>query len=103
MPIDMAPVHHLELVPLGASAWRLCDHARSAAPGDDPTLIAYVERLPTGAYETVWVHPGPRVETFPSLESVLVAAARRLSTAVTTDSKPVPIPHRAPLSFRRGA
>ena len=103
MTMDVAPVHHLELVPLGETAWRLCDHARSGALGDDPTLIAYVERLPTGAYETVWVHPGPRVDTFPSLEAVLVAAARRLSSTVGTDSKPVPIPHRAPLSFRRGA
>ena len=103
MTMDVAPVHHLELVPLGDSAWRLCDHARAAAAGEDPTLVAYVERLRPGAYETVWVHPGPRVDTFPTLEAVLVAAARRLSSAMSTDSKPVPIPHRAPLSFRRGA
>ncbi|WP_246533570.1 hypothetical protein [Microbacterium flavescens] len=100
MTIEAAPVHHLELVPLGDSAWRLCDRARGHLDGEDGTLIAYVERLPTGSYEAVWVYHGPRVETFASLEAVLVAGARRLATSVSTDSKPVPIPHRAPLSFR---
>ncbi|WP_127475739.1 hypothetical protein [Microbacterium sulfonylureivorans] len=100
MTIDAAPVHHLELVPLGERAWRLCDHAPATHPDDDGVLIAYVEQLPGGAYETVWVYRGPRVDTYASLEEVLVAATRRLAPMVGTDSKPVPIPHRAPLSFR---
>jgi hypothetical protein len=98
MTIDTTPVHHLELVPLGERAWRLFDHA--AADGDEGTLIAYVEKLSGGSYETVWVFHGPRVDLFRSLEEVLVAAARRMSTVVSTDSKPVPIPHRAPLVSR---
>lgn len=100
MTIDAAPVHHLELVPLGDHAWRLCDHAPAHRGDEDGTLIAYVEQLPTGVYETVWVFRGPRVDTFATLQDVLVAATRRLSPMVATDSKPVPIPHRAPLSFR---
>lgn len=98
MTVDIAPVHHLELVPLGDRAWRLCDHAASGA--EEGTIIAYVEKLSRGAYETVWVFHGPRIDVFRSLEDVLVTAARRLSTVVSTDCKPVPIPHRAPLSFR---
>lgn len=99
MTIDAAPVHQLELVPLGDNAWRLCDHA-AAGGGDARTLIAYVERLPHGSFEAVWVIDGPRVNTFASLPEVLVAAARRLAVSVSTDSKPVPIPHRAPLTLR---
>lgn len=98
MTIDIAPVHHLELVPLGERAWRLFDHA--AAGDEEGTLIAYVEKLSGGSYETVWVFNGPRVDLFRSLEDVLVGAVRRMSTVVSTDSKPVPIPHRAPLAFR---
>ena len=100
MTIEAAPVHQLELVPLGDNAWRLCDRARIDLDGGDGTLIAYVERLAGGAYEAVWVNHGPRVEIFASLEAVVVAATRRLARRVSTDSKPVPIPHRAPLSFR---
>ena len=96
--IDSAPVHHLELVPLGERAWRLCDQP---ADGDEETtLVAYVEELPGGIFEAVWVHPGPGVETFATREDVLVAAVRRLATVVSVNSKPIPIPHRAPLSYR---
>ncbi|MHC2998486.1 hypothetical protein [Microbacterium sp. HJ5] len=100
MNLDAAPVHHLELVPLGDRAWRLCDHAEAGVAGGDGELVAYVERLPSGAYEAVWVRGGSRVDVYASLAAVLVAGVRRLSASVSTDSKPVPIPHRAPLSFR---
>jgi hypothetical protein len=101
MTIEAAPVHHLELVPMGDGAWRLCDRPRIPRGDDgDGTLVAYIERLAGGEYEAVWVWRGPAVETFPSLEAVLVAGTRRLSSTVGSESKPVPIPHRAPLSFR---
>ena len=96
--MTIGDVHRLELVPLGDAAWRLFD--RPAAYEDDDALIAYIERVPGDRYETVWVYGGPRVETYASLEDVLMSAARRLSTMVSTDSKPVPIPHRAPLRLR---
>lgn len=100
MTIDAAPVHHLELVPMGDSAWRLFDHAREHLDDEHGRLIAYVERQTSGMYETVWVAHGRGVDQFDSLEAVLVAAARRMATAVSTHSKPVPIPHRRPLSLR---
>ncbi|MDY0911112.1 hypothetical protein [Microbacterium sp. CFBP9034] len=91
-------IHRLELVPLGERTWRVCDHRTT----DDQheTLIASVEQLSTGGFETVWVNDLPRVEEFPSLGDVLVAAAHRLSAHRRTDSKPIPIPHRAPIAAR---
>lgn len=99
MTMELAPVHQLELIPLGDGAWRLCD---SAAPaGDEAMLIAYVEQMPNGAFEAVWVYPAPGVDVLDSVEHVLLAGARRLATMlVTTDSKPIPIPHRPPFSAR---
>ena len=96
--MTIGDVHRLELVPLGDESWRLCD--RPADDESDEALIAYVERTADHRYETVWVYGGPRVETYFSLEDVLMSAARRLSNMVSTDSKPVPIPHRAPLRLR---
>ena len=96
--IDSAPVHHLELVPLGERAWRLFDHR---SDGDEEnTLVAYVEQLPNDVFEAVWVHPGPGMELFETREEVLIAAVERLATVVSMNSKPIPIPHRAPLSYR---
>jgi hypothetical protein len=96
--MTIGDVHRLELVPLGDESWRLCD--RPAEDETDEALIAYVERTPDRRYETVWVYGGARVESYSALEDVLMSAARRLANIVSTDSKPVPIPHRAPLRLR---
>ena len=96
--MTIGDVHRLELVPLGEQSWRLCD--RPAADETDEALIAYVELTADHRYEAVWVYGGPRVETYASIDDMLVTAARRLASFVSTDSKPVPIPHRAPLRLR---
>ena len=93
--MTIGDVHRLELVPLGDESWRLCD--RPAEDESDEALIAYVERTADDRYETVWVYGGPRVETYAALEDVLMSAAGRLANMISTDSKPIPIPHRAPL------
>jgi hypothetical protein len=88
-------VHQVELRPLSESSWRVIDRISSDEEG---MLIAYVERIPPGLYEVVWVYDGSGVSEFTTLEDVLVAAAQRLSSHVAPGTKPVPIPHRAPLA-----
>jgi hypothetical protein len=89
--------HRLELIPLGYNGWRLCNHR----PGyDEELVVAYIERLNSGIFAAVWVCDAQGVEEFVSLDEILRAAEHHLAPYVSTDSKPVPIPHRAPLSFR---
>lgn len=87
-------VHQLALMPLDERSWRLCDRsvARHAS-----SVVAYVELLPTGMYEVIWVSIGFGTSRYPSLEALLRAAVTMMSRARSSGSlKPEPIPHRPP-------
>lgn len=83
--------------PLGDTAWRLCD--TSMEVHDAARLVAYVERVSsTGGYEAIWLGLGIRPSVHPSREDVLrTAQLLRRPEAASTRSKPVPIPHHAPV------
>ncbi|MDR7191292.1 hypothetical protein J2Y46_004158 [Microbacterium sp. BE35] len=83
--------------PLGDTAWRLCD--TSVEVHDAARLVAYVERVSSnGGYEAVWLGLGIPPSMHPSREDVLrTAQLVRDTRSASTRSKPVPIPHRAPV------
>jgi hypothetical protein len=88
-------VHQLVLVPLAERSWRLCD--RSVARSDAASVVAYVELLETGMYETVWVSIGFGTARYPTLEAMFRAALRMLERSRSSGAfKPQPIPHRPP-------
>lgn len=88
-------VHQLALMPLDERSWRLCD--RSVARHDASSVVAYVELLPTGTYEVVWVSIGFGTSRYSSLEALLRAAVTMMSRARSSGAlKPEPIPHRPP-------
>ena len=82
--------------PLGHAGWRLCD--TSVDPADAARLVAYVERTSSGGYEAIWMVAGIHPSFHTSREEVLQTAQRlRATEATSTRSKPIPIPHLAPV------
>lgn len=89
--------HQLVLDPLSDSTWRLCD--RSVAACDADNVVAYIERLPDGAYEVIWVSHGVGMATFATLDEVRARAAEMVAPRrPRAPVKPVPIAHRPPLA-----
>ena len=87
--------HPLVLTPVADRSWRLSD--REVEPGDPAGLVAYVERLDTGAYQAVWVSVGWGSARFASLEDLLHTGAELLEQSRSLGAfKPAPIPHRPP-------
>lgn len=94
----MITAEQRELVfePLGEGAWRLCDS--TIEENNAARVVAYVERMADGGFEAIWIGMGVASTWHPSREDVLVRArSLRASVARSTRSKPIPIPHRAPV------
>lgn len=88
-------IRQLELTPLAAGSWKLCD--RSVSRRDATSVIAYVELLDDGTYEAVWVSVGVGSARFPSIESLLRASLGLMEQSVSLGPlKPSPIPHLPP-------
>lgn len=82
--------------PLGDTGWRLCD--LSVDTDDAARLVAYVERTSNGGFEAIWLGLGVRPSLHATREDVLQAALKMRSVdAASTRSKPIPIPHLAPV------
>lgn len=90
------PVQRLILVPLSASAWRLCDSSVSSS--DAAHLLAYIEAVADGGFEVTWVYGGRGTATYATTEAVLRVAVRRVAAAAPRRVKPKPIAHRPPLA-----
>lgn len=92
-------VGRLVLEPLGEDAWRLCDTA--VEESNAARLVAYVERTADGGFEAIWMGLGIRPTVHASTADVLIAAVEvRRMTVRATHTKPIPIPHRAPIRLR---
>ena len=85
---------HLELLPIDADAWRLCDRRVSAR--DAEFVVAYIERTDDG-FETVWMRGGARRARLSSLEECVERGERILCEQErSTASRPIPIAHFPP-------
>jgi hypothetical protein len=87
--------HQLALDPLTDTTWRLCD--RSFASCDADNVVAYIEALPDGGYEAVWVSHGGGVAVFASLDELMQRAVEIVAPQRPRGPvKPIPIAHRPP-------
>ncbi len=87
--------HRLVLMPLDERSWRLCD--RSVPHHDPRRVVAYVEVAQSGGYQVTWVSVGFGSARYSSLEALLHAAVKLISSRRSSGAlKPQPIPHRPP-------
>lgn len=90
------PTSAWEIVPLGRSAWRICDRAR--AHSDAERLIAYVDRNELGTLEVLWLlSPCPTRSRYRDLDELLADLdAAVIAAERPRSSRPRPIPHFPP-------
>lgn len=97
-PEPPKPASAWEIVPLGRSAWRVCD--RSLGHSDAGRLIAYVDRNEIGTLEVLWLRsPCPtrsRYRNFDELLAELDAAHAAIN--LPRSARPKQIPHFPPSS-----
>lgn len=89
-------VHQLLLEPVTDGAWRLCD--RAVAQSDAANVVAYVEEDVGGSYDVVWVLSGKPSNRYDTIEEIFDEAMNSFTPSIGT--KPIPIPHYAPLGHR---
>lgn len=89
-------VHRLLLEPVTDGAWRLCDGA--VAHSDAANVVAYIEQDEHGSYDVVWVLSAKPSDRYDTIEEIFEEAMSSFTPSIGT--KPVPIPHYAPLNHR---
>lgn len=95
-PRRAASHERYEVSELGPHSWRICDLSRRQADAD--CLIAYVDRLPTGYLDVLWLRtPCPRSTRFRDFGQLFTALDRAMADAADRSKPPFPIPHRPPL------
>ena len=97
-PEPPKPTSPWEIVPLGRSAWRICDRAR--AHSDASRLIAYVDRNELGTLEVLWLRsPCPTRSRYRDLDELLADLDAAISAGVQPRStRPLEIPHFPPVA-----
>lgn len=95
-PEPPKPASAWEVLPLGRSAWRICDPAR--AQSDGSRLVAYVDRNETGTLEVLWLRsPCPNRSRYRDLDELLADLdAAVVATERPRSSRPKQIPHFPP-------
>lgn len=90
------PASAWEIVPIGRSAWRICDSERAHDEGS--RLVAYVDRDETGTLEVLWLRsPCPTRSRYRDLDELLADLdAAVLATALPRTLRPKQIPHFPP-------
>lgn len=91
-----ADQRRLVFEPLGDTAWRLFD--TTVAERDASLLVTCIERVASGDYVAIWLGFGIRPSLHPTREDVLrTAQLLGRADALSTRSKPIPIPHPPPV------
>jgi len=85
---------HLELLPIDADAWRMCDRRMRAS--DAEFVVAYIERVDEG-FDVVWMRGPRRRSRLRTLEECLRRGSELLSQERSRSRRPVPIPHFPPV------
>lgn len=95
-PEPPKPASAWEVVPLGRSAWRICDRARDYS--DAERLIAYVDRNELGTLEVLWLRsPCPTRSRYRDLDELLADLDAAVIAGVQPRSmRPKQIPHFPP-------
>ena len=96
-PEPPKPASAWEVLPLGRSAWRICD--RSRAHSDGSRLVAYVDRNETGTLEVLWLRsPCPNRSRYRDLNELLSDLdAAIVSAEPPRFARPKEIPHFPPI------
>ena len=76
MPARQATRSHVELTPLSATTWRVCDDRRD--DGDMRRVVGYLQQI-DDEFEMLWMRPRPgAVYRYPTREAALDAVSARL-------------------------
>lgn len=97
-PEPPKPASAWEVLPLGRSAWRICDRARGQSDGS--RLVAYVDRNETGTLEVLWLRsPCPNRSRYRDLDELLADLdAAMVGEATPRFARPKEIPHFPPVA-----
>lgn len=72
----LATPSHLHFDPLDEKSWRLRD--LTVDPHDAASVVAYVERRPSGRYDVTWLAPSFGNEVIADADQLLQRAGERL-------------------------
>jgi len=73
---DTTTRSHVELTPLRAEAWRVCDDRFE--DGDIRRIVGYLQDV-DGAFDMLWMRPHPGVVyTYPTIDAAVEAISVRL-------------------------
>lgn len=95
-PEPPRPASAWEVIPIGRTAWRICDGA--LRENDASRLVAYIDKNEMGTYDVLWLRsPCPTRSRYRSIDEMLAELdAAQTAATLSRSTRPTHIPHFPP-------